>query len=94
MDIITVNVGQGSLAIVRHENDAIIVDSYIPPAGDDTVAYVKGMLASFLKNYSVRGLILTGFDEDHSDVSGVGLVLKKYRPDWVMYPKYFKDTSN
>jgi hypothetical protein len=29
MDIITVNVGQGALAIVRHENDAIIVDAQI-----------------------------------------------------------------
>lgn len=93
MDIVTLNVGQGALAIVRHNKDAIIVDSYIPPSGDDTVTYVKGMLASFLKNYFVRGLILTGFDEDHSDVSGVGLVLRKYRPDWVMYPKYFKDTE-
>lgn len=93
MDIITVNVGQGSLAIVRHENDAIIVDSYIPPSGDDTVAYVKGILASFLKGYYVCGLILTGFDQDHSKDDGVGLILKKYRPDWVMYPKYFKDTD-
>jgi beta-lactamase superfamily II metal-dependent hydrolase len=93
MDIITVNVGQGALAIARHENDAIIIDSYIPPSGDDSVAYVKGVLSTFLKDYYVRGLILTGFDEDHSDASGVGLVLKKYRPDWVMYPKCFKDTD-
>jgi beta-lactamase superfamily II metal-dependent hydrolase len=93
MDIITVNVGQGSLAIVRHENDAIIIDSLIPPSGDDSVAYVKGILSAYLKDYFVRGLILTGFDADHSDASGVGLVLKKYRPDWVMYPKYFKDTE-
>ena len=77
MDIITVNVGQGSLAIVRHNDDAIIVDSYIPPSADETVAYVKGILAALLKNYFVRGLILTGFDADHSDASGVGLVLKK-----------------
>jgi beta-lactamase superfamily II metal-dependent hydrolase len=93
MDIITVNVGQGSLAIVRHENDAIIVDAHIPPSGNDTVAYVRGILAAFLKGYYVRGLILTGFDKDHSDATGVALVLKKYRPDWVMYPKYFKDTD-
>lgn len=93
MDIITVNVGQGALAIVRHNDDAIIIDSCIPPSGDDTVAYVKGMLSAFLKNYFVRGLILTSFDEDHSDATGVGIVLKKYRPDWVMYPKYYKDTE-
>lgn len=93
MDIITVNVGQGALAIARHNDDAVIIDSYIPPSGDQTVAYVKGILAAFLKNYYVRGLILTGFDADHSDDPGVGLVLKKYRPDWIMYPKYYKDTE-
>ena len=93
MDIITLNVGQGAFTIVRHGNDALIVDSCIPPSGNDTVTYVKGMLSAFLKNYCVRGLILTGFDEDHSDASGVGLILKKYRPDWVMYPKCYKDTE-
>jgi len=93
MDIITVNVGQGALAIVRHNDDAIIIDSCIPPSGDDTVAYVKGMLSAFLKNYLVRGIILTSFDEDHSDATGVGIVLKKYRPNWVIYPKYYKDTE-
>ncbi|MFA5291521.1 MAG: hypothetical protein WC496_00650 [Phycisphaerae bacterium] len=93
MNIVTLNVGQGAMAIVRHNQDAIIVDAHIPPSGDETVTYVKGMLASFLKNYSVRGLILTSFDADHADPYGVGLVLKKYRPDWVMYPKYYKDTE-
>ena len=93
MDIATLNVGQGALAIVRHNKDAVIVDSYIPPSGDDTVTYVKGMLAAFLKNFFVRGLILTSFDADHADPSGVGIILKKYRPDWIMYPKYYKDTE-
>jgi beta-lactamase superfamily II metal-dependent hydrolase len=51
------------------------------------------MLSAFLKGYYVRGLVLTGFDEDHCDGTGTALVLKKYRPDWVMYPKYFKDTD-
>ena len=35
-------------------------------------------------------MILTGFDDDHSDVVGASIVLRKYRPDWVMYPKYYK----
>jgi len=93
MDIITVNVGQGSLAIVRHNGEAIIVDARIPPSGDDKVENVKSILASFLKGFYLRGLILTGFDDDHADATGVGLVLRKYRPDWVMYPKYYKDTT-
>ena len=93
MDIVTVNVGQGSLAIIRHNAEAIIVDARIPPPGDDTVAYVKEIFSIYLKDHYVRGLILTGFDSDHSNAAGIGLVLIKYRPDWVMYPKYYKDTE-
>jgi len=37
MRVLTVNVGQGSLAIVLQNNEAIIIDSRIPAAGDETV---------------------------------------------------------
>ena len=93
MNIITANVGQGALAIVRHAGEAIIVDSRIPPADDKTVAYVKELLAVSLKGHYVKGLILTGFDDDHSDVVGASIIVRKYRPDWVMYPKYYKDST-
>ena len=93
MNIITVNVGQGALAIVRHQDEAIIVDCRIPPSDDRTVAYVKEMLALSLKDHYVKGLILTGFDGDHSEIVGASIILRKYRPDWVMYPKYFKDSD-
>jgi len=93
MKIITVNVGQGALAIVRHQNEAVIVDCRIPPSGDSTVAYVKAIMALALKGHNVRGLILTGFDDDHSEIVGASIVLKKYRPDWIMYPTYYKDTD-
>jgi beta-lactamase superfamily II metal-dependent hydrolase len=92
LNIITVNVGQGSLAIVRHGGEAIIVDSRIPPSGDSTVAFVKEILAVSLRDHCVKGLILTGFDDDHSDVVGVAIVLQKYRPDWVLYPRYYKES--
>jgi beta-lactamase superfamily II metal-dependent hydrolase len=92
MQIITGNVGQGALSIVRHEGEAIIVDTNIPPVGD-TVAFVKELLAFALKGHNLKGLILTGFDDDHSDDVGVSLILRKYRPDWVMYPTYYKDTK-
>ena len=93
MNVITVNVGQGALTVVRHNQEAVIVDSRIPPSNDDTVAFVKQILAVSLKNHFVKGLILSGFDSDHSDVTGVSIILNKYRPDWVMYPKYFKDSE-
>jgi len=93
MNIVTVNVGQGAFAIVRHQKEAIIVDCQVPPSDDDTVAYVKEMLALSLKDHFVRGLILTGFDNDHTEVVGASMILKKYRPDWVMYPGYYKDSA-
>jgi len=93
MNIITVNVGQGSFFIVRHNKEAIIVDSRIPPSDDKTVAYVKEMLAVALKDHYVKGLILTGFDCDHCEIVGASIILIKYRPDWVMYPKYFKESD-
>ncbi|ESX62657.1 hypothetical protein X760_05915 [Mesorhizobium sp. LSHC422A00] len=93
MNVITVNVGQGALAIVRHQGEAIIVDARVPPSEDDTVAYVKQILALSLKDHCVKGLILTGFDADHTEIVGTSIILRKYRPDWVMYPTYYKDSS-
>lgn len=93
MNIITVNVGQGALAIVRHQKEAIIVDCRIPPSDDQTVAYVKEIMALSLKDHCVTGLIVTGFDDDHSEIVGASIVLRKYRPDWVMYPTYYKDSN-
>lgn len=90
MKVITANVGQGALAIVRHAGEAIVVDSRIPACDDRTVAYVKELLAVSLKNHYVKGFIFTGFDNDHCDVVGASIVLRKYRPDWVMYPTYYK----
>jgi beta-lactamase superfamily II metal-dependent hydrolase len=93
MNIVTANVGQGALAIVRHQGEAIIVDSKIPPSDDSTVAFMKELLAFALKDHYVKGFVLTGFDSDHSDIVGTSIILKKYRPDWIMYPKYYKDTE-
>jgi beta-lactamase superfamily II metal-dependent hydrolase len=93
MNVITVNVGQGALSIIRHSKEAIIVDCRIPPRSDSSVAFVKQMFATSLKDHRVKGLVLTGFDDDHSDVVGTAIVLQKYRPDWVLYPQYYKDSQ-
>jgi beta-lactamase superfamily II metal-dependent hydrolase len=93
MNIVTVNVGQGAFAIVRHQKEAIIVDCQVPPSDNGTVAYVKEILAVALKDHFVRGLILTGFDSDHTEVIGASMILRKYRPDWIMYPTYYKDSA-
>lgn len=92
MNILTAGVGQGALAIVRHAGEAIIVDSRVPPSDDNTVAFMKELLAVSLKGHCVKGLVLTGFDDDHSDIVGTSIILRKYRPEWVLYPTYYKKT--
>ena len=91
MEILTIYVGQGELAAIRHRGEAVIVDSrWLDERADD----IERQLGLFLKNQDVVGLILTGFDNDHADPNGVDYILDKFEPDWVMYPKYYKDTDN
>ena len=93
MNIITANVGQGALMIVRHNGEAIIVDCQIPPSDNETTAYIKELFVAALRDHYVKGLILTGFDCDHTEIVGASLILRKYRPDWIMYPTYYKDSD-
>jgi beta-lactamase superfamily II metal-dependent hydrolase len=93
MDIFTLYVGQGSLAAVRAGNEAIIVDSHMPNCDDVTQVQIEKSLQAYLSKSVVRGLILTGFDDDHACAAGVESILANYEPDWVMYPKYYKDTD-
>jgi competence protein ComEC len=69
------------------------VDTYVPlnPAND--IVNVKGALASILQGKELVGLVVTGFDADHFNEVGMKIVLNKYRPNWIMYPKYFKETQ-
>jgi beta-lactamase superfamily II metal-dependent hydrolase len=92
MDFISLDVGQGNFGILRGPTEAIIFDTHVPPSGGDT-EFVKRALAKAVAGLNVRGLVLTGFDADHADVRGVSWILRQYRPTWVMYPKYFKDSA-
>lgn len=94
MHVFTLYVGQGSLAAVRAGNEVIIVDAHMPDIENHiTVAEIEASLNSFIGNRTVRGLILTGLDRDHACPTGVESILTDYEPDWVMYPKYYKDTE-
>jgi hypothetical protein len=55
--------------------------------------HVKSALAKILQGKHLVGLMVTGFDSDHFNEIGLKIILNKYRPDWIMYPKYFKDTA-
>ncbi len=91
MQTLTVYVEQGELIGIRHRGEAVIVDSRWP---DEHEKAIEKQLRVFLHNQVLAGLVLTGFDNDHADPYGVDNILGKYKPNWIMYPKYYKDTEN
>lgn len=93
MDIFTLYVGQGALSAVRAANEAVIVDAHMPDCDDITQEQIEKSLDHYLAKCSVCGLILTGLDRDHACPAGVESILSRYQPNWVMYPKYYKNTD-
>jgi beta-lactamase superfamily II metal-dependent hydrolase len=94
MQLLTLYVGQGSLAAARAGNEVIIVDAHMPDIEDHiTPVEIEATLDVFVGQRTVKGLILTGLDRDHACPTGVESILTRHEPDWVMYPKYYKDTE-
>jgi competence protein ComEC len=94
MEIYTLNVGQGQFVVITGDTQAIIVDTYVPLNPGTDIVNVKAALAKILQGKNLVGLIVTGFDADHFNEIGLKIILNKYRPNWIMYPKYFKPTGN
>ena len=96
MQIYTLNVGQGQFVVVTGTAHAFIVDTFVPLNPIQPIVHVKAALATILAGKELVGLIITGFDADHFNEIGMRIVLNKYRPNWIMYPRYFKrtDTAN
>lgn len=94
MNIYTLNVSQGQFVVVTGATEALVIDTYVPPSGtSQETEHVKRALSHILANKHFSTLVVTGFDDDHFCEIGLKLVLNKYRPDWVMYPSYFKKTT-
>ena len=91
MEVLTLYVGQGNFAVVRHGSQAIAVDTrWLADQSDD----IESKVGRFLQRRELVGIVLTGLDDDHADPVGLDWLLENYTPDWVMYPKYYKDTEN
>ena len=91
MEVLTLYVGQGNCAVVRHGSQAIAVDTrWLADRSDD----IESQVGRFLQRRDLVGIVLTGLDDDHADPVGLDWILENYTPDWVMYPKYYKDTEN
>ena len=91
MELLTLYVGQGNCAMVRHGTQAIAIDTrWLSERSDD----IEAKVGRFLQRRHLAGIVLTGLDDDHADPTGLDWLLTNQSPDWVMYPKYFKDTDN
>lgn len=93
MDVLTLYVGQGSLVGVRAGDEGIIVDAHMPLCEDVSPEEIQQSLDVYFRKTTVRGLLLTGFDSDHAHAAGIDWLLERFQPDWIMYPKYFKETD-
>ena len=93
MDILTLYVGQGALTGVRVGKEGIIIDAHMPKTDKVTPEEIQQSLLVYFRGIKIRGFILTGFDTDHSHLTGVDWILSTFAPDWIMYPKYYKDTE-
>lgn len=93
MNIYTLNVGQGQFVVVVGKSEAIIVDTFVPLSPAQPIIHIKSVLSKILEGKELIGLMVTGFDADHFNEVGMKIVLNKYRPNWIMYPRYFKKTG-
>lgn len=93
MEILTLYVGQGALAVIRHGTEGVIIDARIPDCEEISAASVEAKLDLMLAGRDVSGLILTSFDCDHADERGVDTILTTFEPRWIMYPKYYKESD-
>lgn len=97
MNIYTLNVGQGQFVVVTGASEAIIVDTWVPGNTDQDVEIVVQALPKILSQPGAQknlvGLVITGFDSDHFTPKGLNIVLGRYFPAWLAYPKYFKESQ-
>ena len=91
MEVLTLYIGQGNFAVVRHGTQAIAVDTRRLAERSDEI---ESKVERFLERRDLVGVVLTGLDDDHADPAGLDWLLENYTPDWVMYPKYYKETEN
>lgn len=90
MRLYTLNVGQGCFAVITFGDEVVAIDCRIPGPSDEAAETVVGVLPGLLRDRKLVGVVLTGFDVDHADPKGIGILVGRYLPRWIMYPGYFK----
>ena len=92
-DLFTLDVGQGNFAVLRGQSEVIVIDTHLPPESGRRAELAKSSLSKIFNGRSLKGVILTGFGEEHAGPRGLAMVLEKYEPEWAMYPKHGKPST-
>ena len=86
MQVDTIYAGQGDNAIVTHEGEAIVVDVHWPEEREEE----RGQeVDDVLDGQEIRGIIITGYDEDHGHPRGLKHYLDEHGAGWVLMPKAY-----
>lgn len=94
MELLTFYVGQGACAVLRNDDEAIIIDAIFPSQNDSVAIFLKRVLPKALRGRKLSGVMLTSFDKDHADARAVRWILNRYVPEWVMFPAYWHGSQN
>lgn len=97
MELYTLDVGQGAFAVLVGDKEAIIIDTHIPSkyaTKKEEAVFIKAVLPKILNGKKLKGIIQTGFDSDHFNLIGLKMIMNKYKPKWIIYPSYYKDSQN
>lgn len=82
-----INVGQGNCCVWASPQTNIIIDANIPSSGNGT--YVKGYLQGKASISSpITLFILTGWDCDHANTTGVGMVVNNFTVKTAWIPQW------
>src|SRR5260370_32526232 len=84
------NVGQGCCCVWTSPQTDIVIDANIPAEG----TYVKGYLVNTIGVSSpIDRFILTGWDNDHANPTGVGMITRNFEIERVWIPEWPNSTN-
>lgn len=105
MNLYTLYAGQGDFAVLRvgdgvqgisgAQPECFIIDTHLPDPADNVMVRHVVRCASEPSAAWIRGIVLTGYDKDHADPQGLGMILKRYTHiEWILRPRYTHNTAN
>ena len=88
MEVATIYAGQGDTAVIKHDGEAIVVDTYWE---EDSRETREKEVEEFIGETGVQGIIVTGYDSDHGDPRGVEYYAERFHPSWIAAPRCYNE---